>query len=63
MLTGDAANADPVCGLSPHHGIVTDAVAQAQNARPAVEAKPIVLFRDDKNSRELSRRAQKVPVT
>jgi pyrroloquinoline quinone biosynthesis protein E len=29
LLTGDAANADPVCDLSPHHAIVTDAVARA----------------------------------
>ncbi len=29
-LTGDAANADPVCKFSPHHAIVVDAVAAAQ---------------------------------
>jgi len=54
MLTGDATNADPVCDLSPHHHLVTDAVAKAQKPAPAVEAKPI-LFRDDKNSRALSK--------
>ena len=29
LLTGDAANADPVCDLSPHHHLVTEAVARA----------------------------------
>lgn len=53
MLTGDATNADPVCELSPHHHLVTEAVERAD--RPALPAgvKPI-LFRDDRNSRSLS---------
>jgi pyrroloquinoline quinone biosynthesis protein E len=34
-LTGDAANADPVCDLSPYHHLVTDAVARAD--RPATD--------------------------
>jgi pyrroloquinoline quinone biosynthesis protein E len=54
MLTGDATNADPVCDLSPHHHLVTDAVDKARKPAPAVEVKPI-LFRDDKNSRALSK--------
>jgi PqqA peptide cyclase len=55
MLTGDAANADPVCGLSPHHQLVTDVVDKAQQPQPRqAEVKPI-LFRDDKNSRALSK--------
>jgi pyrroloquinoline quinone biosynthesis protein E len=54
MLTGDATNADPVCDLSPHHHLITDAVDKAQKPAPAVEVKPI-LFRDDKNSRALSK--------
>src|SRR5467141_1616384 len=54
MLTGDATNADPVCDLSPHHYLVTDAVEKARRPAPAVEVKPI-LFRDDKNSRALSK--------
>ncbi len=29
MLTGDAANADPVCALSPHHGALRDALDRA----------------------------------
>ena len=32
LLTGDPANADPVCELSPHHGLVTAAVEQAARA-------------------------------
>jgi pyrroloquinoline quinone biosynthesis protein E len=27
LLTGDATNTDPVCALSPHHDLVTDALA------------------------------------
>ncbi|HEX7043502.1 MAG TPA: pyrroloquinoline quinone biosynthesis protein PqqE [Burkholderiales bacterium] len=53
LLTGDAANADPVCDLSPHHQAVLDAVAAAQ--RDAVPVHPI-RFRDDRNSRALSAR-------
>jgi pyrroloquinoline quinone biosynthesis protein E len=54
LLTGDAANADPVCDLSPHHHLVTAAVAKAE--RPADVAqgrgpgeKPLV-FRSPRNS-------------
>ena len=43
LLTGDAANTDPVCDLSPHHHLVTEAVARAE--RPHVTEKPLV-FRD-----------------
>jgi len=63
MLTGDAGNADPVCDLSPHHDVVTAAVAKAQQAQTKaataknIAAQPIV-FRDDKNSRKLSQKAQ-----
>lgn len=39
LLSGDAANADPVCGLSPHHRVVTDAVAAAE--RGDVVATPL----------------------
>jgi pyrroloquinoline quinone biosynthesis protein E len=56
LLTGDAANADPVCELSPHHHLVSDAVAAAADAaaagKPAVEEKPLV-FRTDRNSSTL----------
>lgn len=43
LLTGDAANADPVCDLSAHHHLVTEAVARADG--PRVEERPLV-FRD-----------------
>jgi PqqA peptide cyclase len=38
LLTGDADNADPVCELSPHHGLVTAAVARAERAVAAEAA-------------------------
>jgi pyrroloquinoline quinone biosynthesis protein E len=44
MLTGDAANADPVCDLSPYHHLVTEAVARAEGALPVAE-QPLI-FRD-----------------
>lgn len=40
LLTGDAANTDPACSRSPHHGIVQAAVATA--ATPARFRKPLV---------------------
>jgi PqqA peptide cyclase len=54
LLTGDAANADPVCDKSPHHHLVTEAVesaARVSSASPAVE-KPLV-FRSPGNSSTL----------
>ncbi|HUO66039.1 MAG TPA: pyrroloquinoline quinone biosynthesis protein PqqE [Gammaproteobacteria bacterium] len=53
LLTGDAATADPVCDLSPHHHLVTEAVARAD--APHVQEKPLLFFRDAKTSRALSR--------
>ncbi len=57
LLTGDAANADPVCDLSPHHHLVTEAVARAD--RPVERApqrspqeRPLV-FRSERNSSTL----------
>lgn len=57
MLTGDAANADPVCDKSPFHHRVQDAVALAQlpDAQRTV-TRPLV-FRDPKVSRQLSETA------
>ncbi|HUE10415.1 MAG TPA: pyrroloquinoline quinone biosynthesis protein PqqE [Steroidobacteraceae bacterium] len=56
LLTGDAANADPVCDLSPHHGLVTAVVNRAERAdhaeRPRAEEKPLV-FRSPANSSTL----------
>lgn len=61
MLTGDAANADPVCDKSPHHALITKATERAQETRAVVETKPILLYRDDKNSREFARKSEKAP--
>jgi pyrroloquinoline quinone biosynthesis protein E len=60
LLTGDPANADPVCDLSPHHHRVTEAVLAARIT--AAEVKPII-FRDDGNSRALSARTSTPAVT
>ena len=57
MLTGDARNADPICDLSPHHHLVTDVVAKAQQPGTPATVHPII-FRDDRNSRKLSEAAQ-----
>lgn len=51
LLTGAADNTDPVCELSPAHHKVVEAVERAQR-RPA--ARRPLLFRNDRNSRELS---------
>jgi PqqA peptide cyclase len=57
LLTGDAANADPVCDLSPHHHLVTEAVALAERPRvpekTAAVEKPLV-FRSPANSARLT---------
>jgi PqqA peptide cyclase len=50
LLTGDAANADPVCDLSPHHHLVTEVVARAD--RVPVDEKPLI-FRSPANSSTL----------
>ncbi|MCI0399813.1 MAG: pyrroloquinoline quinone biosynthesis protein PqqE [Gammaproteobacteria bacterium] len=52
MLTGDAANTDPVCDLSPRHQVVLDAIAAAKEAaqRPVAVVKPLV-FRNPQNSK------------
>jgi pyrroloquinoline quinone biosynthesis protein E len=51
LLTGDAANADPVCDRSAHHHLVTEAVARA-DAKRDPEEKPLV-FRSTRNSSTL----------
>jgi pyrroloquinoline quinone biosynthesis protein E len=56
LLTGDPDNADPVCDLSPHHNLVTSAVARAERAgqgSPAGAAAPreqVLIFRDHRTS-------------
>lgn len=55
-LTGDAANADPVCSKSPHHGEVQTILLQSEASRSTVargaEFQPMV-FRTDANSLRL----------
>jgi pyrroloquinoline quinone biosynthesis protein E len=56
-LTGDAANADPVCSKSPHHGDVQKIIVQAHQAQQTQQAAPKpMLFRTDANSIKLSRK-------
>ena len=62
LLTGDPANADPVCDKSPQHAIVTQAVERAEQARVPVDTKPVLFFRDDQNSRALPRERRREPV-
>ena len=52
-MTGDAANADPVCEKSAAHGELKQVVVHAHRAQAAGELKPLV-FRSDANSRLLS---------
>jgi PqqA peptide cyclase len=53
LLTGDADNADPVCDLSPHHHLVTEAVARAEQAAAAAAGgvrEQVLVFRDHRTS-------------
>jgi PqqA peptide cyclase len=53
LLTGDAANADPVCDLSPHHHLVTEAVAAAERPDASADrklAEKALVFRDHRIS-------------
>ncbi len=55
LLTGDAANADPVCDLSPHHRKVVEATLAAEGlaaGKPAAQERPLV-FRSRANSSRL----------
>jgi pyrroloquinoline quinone biosynthesis protein E len=52
LMTGDPTNADPVCSKSPHRHLVDAALARAE--RPYVEEKPVLIFRDARNSRTIS---------
>jgi PqqA peptide cyclase len=51
LLTGDAANTDPVCDLSPLHQIVHHAVEEAQEPQAS---RPLPMFRNAKNSKVLT---------
>lgn len=53
-LTGDAANADPVCSKSPQHGDIVRIVRQAQASQEAAGREAPLVFRSDANSRLLS---------
>lgn len=50
-MTGDAANADPVCAKSPHHGQLQQIVLREQTGAAAI--RPIV-FRSDAHSLRLA---------
>jgi pyrroloquinoline quinone biosynthesis protein E len=54
LLTGDAANTDPVCDLSPHHHLVTEAVMRAERMGGAPAGAPAreqpLVFRDHRRS-------------
>jgi PqqA peptide cyclase len=50
LLTGDAANADPVCDKSPHHQLVTDAVAAADARDSERRDAEGLVFRDHRIS-------------
>ncbi|HEY1058264.1 MAG TPA: pyrroloquinoline quinone biosynthesis protein PqqE [Limnobacter sp.] len=70
LITGDAAQADPVCHKSPHHEKVVQFVEQAQTMSPnqpvykvqkaeqqagaGLTEAPVVWYRNDANSRHLS---------
>jgi pyrroloquinoline quinone biosynthesis protein E len=61
LLTGDAALADPVCDKSPHHVLITQAIERARQVGAGVETKPVLFYRDDKNSRALSQKSERTP--
>jgi pyrroloquinoline quinone biosynthesis protein E len=61
LLTGEAANADPVCDKSPDHAVITQAIDRARQTGANVETKPLLLYRDDQTSRRLSRKKEKAP--
>ncbi|EOQ72658.1 pyrroloquinoline quinone biosynthesis protein PqqE [Acinetobacter lactucae] len=57
ILTGDAANADPVCGKSPYHQMIEQVRAESQLAAPLQN----LVFRNSRNSKSLST-TQNIPV-
>ncbi len=52
MLTGDAANTDPVCSKSPHHDVVVEAVERANRAAERDNPQPL-MFRNPRNSKRI----------
>ncbi len=53
MLTGDAANADPVCSKSPHHGIIERARDRAEHR---ILEQPLIL----RNARNIDQALERV---
>lgn len=51
LLTGDAANTDPACARSPHHHLITEAVAHAND--PKRERHDLVMRRICQDERSL----------
>jgi pyrroloquinoline quinone biosynthesis protein E len=49
LLTGDPANADPVCELSPHHHLVTEAVERAERSGGPRPGEHPLVFRDHRS--------------
>ena len=52
MLTGDAANADPVCSLSPYHDKVEDLSLKSTASVQSTEEPVPLLFRNMKNAKQ-----------
>jgi pyrroloquinoline quinone biosynthesis protein E len=52
MLTGNAANADPVCGKSLDHKLIIQAREEAGYASQKIDE---MAFRNDRNSRLIAR--------
>jgi pyrroloquinoline quinone biosynthesis protein E len=63
LLTGDAANTDPVCDLSPHHHLVTEAVERAQQPDAATlePNEKVLIFRDHRTSIPIAPRRHPEP--
>jgi len=54
LMTGDAANADPVCDKSPLRGLITDAIESARKLGAHGTPEPTLYFREDANSLSLT---------
>jgi pyrroloquinoline quinone biosynthesis protein E len=53
LLAGDIYAADPVCGKSPDHHLIDEAIASARNSALAADEKPLI-FRNSKNSKSMA---------
>jgi len=61
LVTGEAANADPVCDKSPHHNLIVEVTARAREGTVNANTKPVLFYRDDETSRRLSSQKEKNP--